>query len=284
MNGFSSPLPGRGTAWWGEGPGVRAWAGEGSNRDHALLITVHHIVSDGWSVGVMVREVAELYAAALEGRTANLPALPIQYADFAVWQRQWLQGDVLSKQVDFWRELLAGAPELDLPTDRPRPAVQSDRGGVVRFRVEPRKRATPPVALHRRARPVRGQVRLRCAGQKSRQIDLCEHVPLQPMPLPDREVGALDGQRGQVGGPAFEGGGVELGDFTTIRQRTSRRRRCGERDQQGMVLSGLHTPQALTPGPSPTTPSPSLGEGEERAEPVSPSPGEGGWSDFGSGG
>jgi pristinamycin I synthase-3/4 len=105
--------------------------------EHTLLLTVHHIVSDGWSVGVMIREVAELYAAALEGRPAALPALPIQYADFAVWQRQWLQGDVLSKQVDFWRERLASAPELDLPTDRPRPAVQSDLGGVARFRVEP---------------------------------------------------------------------------------------------------------------------------------------------------
>ena len=131
------PSPREGDGVVGEGPGVRARVGEGSNRDHVLLITVHHIISDGWSVGVMVHEVAELYTAALENRPANLPALPIQYADFAVWQRQWLQGDVLAKQVDFWRELLAGAPELDLPTDRPRPAVQSDLGGVARFRVEP---------------------------------------------------------------------------------------------------------------------------------------------------
>ncbi|HKV12979.1 MAG TPA: amino acid adenylation domain-containing protein, partial [Thermoanaerobaculia bacterium] len=120
-----------------KGPLLRGVLVRVSPVEHTLLLTVHHIVSDGWSVGVMVREVAELYAAAVEGRPAALPALPIQYTDFAVWQRNWLQGDVLASQVDFWRELLAGAPELDLPTDRPRPAVQSDLGGVARFRVEP---------------------------------------------------------------------------------------------------------------------------------------------------
>ncbi len=99
---------------------------------HRFLVTMHHIVSDGWSVGVLVREVAELYAAAIEKRPAALPPLPVQVADVAVWQREWLVGDVLGSQLAWWRERLAGAPAvLDLPADRPRPAVASYRGATV---------------------------------------------------------------------------------------------------------------------------------------------------------
>jgi amino acid adenylation domain-containing protein len=91
--------------------------------DHVLLLTLHHIVSDGWSLGVLVRDITALY-----GRSP-LPELPIQYADFAVWQRGWLTGEVLERQVSYWRERLAGAPaQLDLPTDRPRSAAQTYRG------------------------------------------------------------------------------------------------------------------------------------------------------------
>jgi FkbH-like protein len=90
---------------------------------------MHHIVSDGWSMGVLIREFAELYGAYREGRGDPLPALPIQYADYAQWQRHWLQGEVLERQLSYWREQLSGAaPVLELPTDRPRLAVQSHRG------------------------------------------------------------------------------------------------------------------------------------------------------------
>ncbi|HEX8246225.1 MAG TPA: condensation domain-containing protein, partial [Longimicrobium sp.] len=98
--------------------------------DHVLLLTMHHIVSDGWSMGVLVGEVGRLYAAFREGRADPLPPLPIQYADYAAWQRAHLSGAVLEEQLAYWRETLAGAPALlELPADHPRPAVQSYRGG-----------------------------------------------------------------------------------------------------------------------------------------------------------
>ncbi|HKH47952.1 MAG TPA: amino acid adenylation domain-containing protein, partial [Thermoanaerobaculia bacterium] len=98
-------------------------------RDHLLLVTLHHIVSDGWSVGILVREVAALHGAFSQGRPSPLPELPVQYADFAVWQRQWLRGAVLEEQLAAWRRRLAGAPQvLDLPTDRPRPTAQTFHG------------------------------------------------------------------------------------------------------------------------------------------------------------
>jgi hypothetical protein len=93
--------------------------------EHALLVTIHHIVSDAWSTGIFLRELATLYAA------AELTPLPIQYADFAVWQAQRLSGPALAAELAHWRQQLAGAPPLlELPTDRPRPAVQSDRGAL----------------------------------------------------------------------------------------------------------------------------------------------------------
>ncbi|NNB93012.1 non-ribosomal peptide synthase/polyketide synthase [Corallococcus exiguus] len=111
------------------GPVVRVRLLRLERTRHALLVTLHHIVSDGWSVGVMVRELAALYRAFISGQPAPLPPLPVQYADFAAWQRQWLQGEVLQSQLDFWRQQLADMPAaLELPTDRPRPAIQSFRG------------------------------------------------------------------------------------------------------------------------------------------------------------
>jgi amino acid adenylation domain-containing protein/non-ribosomal peptide synthase protein (TIGR01720 family) len=98
--------------------------------EHHLLITVHHITADVWAIGVMVGELSALYAAFGAGRPSPLSALPIQYADYAVWQRQWLSGERLDGLLAWWRERLAGlAPLLELPGDRPRPAVQSFRGG-----------------------------------------------------------------------------------------------------------------------------------------------------------
>ncbi|MCY1023460.1 non-ribosomal peptide synthase/polyketide synthase [Pyxidicoccus sp. MSG2] len=98
-------------------------------REHVLVLTMHHIVSDGWSMDVLVREVAALYGAFTSGSEPRLPSLPIQYADFAAWQRGWLKGAVLERQLGYWRQNLAGtAPVLELPGDKPRPAVQSSRG------------------------------------------------------------------------------------------------------------------------------------------------------------
>ncbi|HEU4558943.1 MAG TPA: non-ribosomal peptide synthase/polyketide synthase, partial [Longimicrobium sp.] len=107
-------------------------------EDHVLLLGMHHIVGDGWSLGVLGRELAALYAAYREGRESPLPELPVQYADYAVWQREQLAGDALDRQLAYWKERLAGAPELlELPTDRPRPAVQSYRGATVPVALSP---------------------------------------------------------------------------------------------------------------------------------------------------
>jgi amino acid adenylation domain-containing protein len=118
----------------GRGPLLRAvlLRLDGSGSEHALLVTMHHIVSDGWSLGVFVRELGDLYAAFAEDRPSPLPALAVQYADFAVWQRQWLSGAILEEQLAFWTGQLADAPPLlELPLDRTRPAVQSYRGSQV---------------------------------------------------------------------------------------------------------------------------------------------------------
>ncbi len=98
--------------------------------DHALIITLHHIVSDGWSMGIMVNELVALYAAHSEGKTAQLPALPVQYADYAVWQRQWMDAGERERQLSYWTAQLGDGdqPLLELPTDRPRPPEQSYRG------------------------------------------------------------------------------------------------------------------------------------------------------------
>jgi non-ribosomal peptide synthetase component F len=104
---------------------------------HIALVTMHHIVSDGWSLGVLVREVAALYQAYAGGAASPLPELPIQYSDFAAWQRQQLQGATLQRALDYWRrELGTELATLNLPTDRPRPAVQSYRGGHVPLRLD----------------------------------------------------------------------------------------------------------------------------------------------------
>ncbi len=108
------------------------------DEEHVVLLTMHHIVSDGWSVQVMVQEMAVLYAAFVRGAPAPLPALPVQYADFAHWQRGWLQGEVLETQLGYWRRQLAGLPAmLELPIARPRPPVQTFRGANVEFDISP---------------------------------------------------------------------------------------------------------------------------------------------------
>ena len=112
-----------------QGPLFRVTLLQLGDEDHVLLSTSHHIISDVWSRGVLMREVAALYHAFAEGRPSPLPDLPVQYADFAYWQRQQLQGEVLEEQLSYWKRQLAGSPSvLELPTDRPRPAIQSFRG------------------------------------------------------------------------------------------------------------------------------------------------------------
>jgi amino acid adenylation domain-containing protein len=113
------------------GPLLRARLLRLEPRSHVLLLTIHHIIADAWSVEILVRELAGLYAAFRRGQPAALEPLPLQYADFAVWQRGWLQGQVLEEQLDYWRGQLAGAaPLLALPTDHTRPAVQQYRGAI----------------------------------------------------------------------------------------------------------------------------------------------------------
>ncbi|WP_164014709.1 non-ribosomal peptide synthetase [Pyxidicoccus trucidator] len=117
------------------GPLMRARLWRLGPTEHVLMLNLHHIVSDGWSMGVLVREMAALYEAFARGAPSPLPPLPLQYADYAVWQRQWLQGEVLEEQLDWWRQQLSGLPKLELPTDRPHPPVQTFRGAELTFRL-----------------------------------------------------------------------------------------------------------------------------------------------------
>jgi amino acid adenylation domain-containing protein len=118
------------------GPLIRARLFRRSADEHLLVLTHHHLISDGWSIGVLARELDATYAALRAGRTPALPPLPVQYGDYAVWQRERLGGPELQGQLAYWMERLAGAPAaLTMPTDRPRPPIQSFAGGDVRFTV-----------------------------------------------------------------------------------------------------------------------------------------------------
>jgi amino acid adenylation domain-containing protein/non-ribosomal peptide synthase protein (TIGR01720 family) len=111
------------------GPLLRICLFQLDDEDFVLAVVVHHIVSDGWSLGVFVRELVALYRAYAQGEPSPLPELPIQYGDYAAWQRRWMSGKILEEQLAYWTKQLQGAPPLlELPTDRPRPAVQTDRG------------------------------------------------------------------------------------------------------------------------------------------------------------
>ncbi|MEH2007058.1 condensation domain-containing protein [Nostoc sp.] len=100
-----------------------------TQQEHMLLLVMHHIISDGWSIGILIRELAEIYEAFSDGLPSSLSKLPIQYADFAYWQKQWLQKEILESQVNYWKQQLSGnLAVLQLPTDRPRPAIQTYTG------------------------------------------------------------------------------------------------------------------------------------------------------------
>ncbi|MEH2411054.1 amino acid adenylation domain-containing protein [Nostoc sp.] len=117
-----------------EGPLLRCTLLRLDEAEYVLLFTMHHIISDGWSKGILIREIATLYEAFSTGEFSPLAELAIQYADFAAWQRKWLQGDVLQSQISYWKKQLEGAPSvLELPTDHPRSAVQTFQGASYSF-------------------------------------------------------------------------------------------------------------------------------------------------------
>ncbi|MEO3746496.1 condensation domain-containing protein, partial [Plantactinospora sp. B5E13] len=107
------------------GPLFRARVVRLAEAEYLLCLTMHHICTDGWSLGVIAEELSEAYAALAAGREPALPELPVQFGDFAVWQREWLRGDALERRLGYWQERLAGVPALELPADRPRPPVPS---------------------------------------------------------------------------------------------------------------------------------------------------------------
>lgn len=118
----------------GKGPLLRVTLFRLSATEHILLVTMHHIISDAWSMEIFFRELSLLYKTSLLRQPSPLPDLPIQYADFAYWQRQWLQGEVLQEQLTYWQAQLAGGPAvLNLPTDRPRPPIQTFQGSTKHF-------------------------------------------------------------------------------------------------------------------------------------------------------
>ncbi|HEY6236114.1 MAG TPA: amino acid adenylation domain-containing protein [Candidatus Elarobacter sp.] len=119
------------------GPLIRGRLITTEDDEHLLTVTAHHIISDGWSTGVFMRELNALYAAYRAGRPSPLPPLAIQYADYAVWQRRWLADHMLQDQVAYWQRTLAGVPALlELPSDRPRPAVSDHRGASLGFQLD----------------------------------------------------------------------------------------------------------------------------------------------------
>ncbi|MCS4312507.1 amino acid adenylation domain-containing protein/non-ribosomal peptide synthase protein (TIGR01720 family) [Pseudomonas sp. BIGb0381] len=121
-----------------QGPLLRVSLLTLGEEEHVLVLVQHHIVSDGWSMGVMVQELMQLYAAYSQGQDCVLAPLPIQYADYALWQRRWMEAGEKARQLDYWRELLSGTqPVLELPFDQPRPAQQSYRGARLDIALEP---------------------------------------------------------------------------------------------------------------------------------------------------
>ncbi|HEX6293170.1 MAG TPA: amino acid adenylation domain-containing protein, partial [Herpetosiphonaceae bacterium] len=115
----------------GHGPLLRATLFQHDSLDHILVLVLHHSVFDGWSESIFLHELIALYQGFVAGQPVVLPELAIQYADYAVWQRQWLQGGILEQQLGYWRRQLRGVAALDLPTDSPRPPVWSGRGASV---------------------------------------------------------------------------------------------------------------------------------------------------------
>ncbi|WP_063748729.1 non-ribosomal peptide synthetase, partial [Chondromyces apiculatus] len=164
-----------------EGPLFRATLLRSSDQEHALLLTMHHIVSDGWSMGVLVRELGGLYEAFSAGQPSPLSELPIQYADHAVWQRRKLQGETQDAHLAYWQATLTGAPSLSLPTDRPRPPVVSHRGSTLTFQL-PRDLGDDLRALSRKEGATLFMTLLSAfavlLGRHANQSDFCIGTPV----------------------------------------------------------------------------------------------------------
>ena len=124
------------------GPLLRVKLARMAEHEHLVIVSMHHIVSDGWSMGVLLKEIGQLYAARVQRTAPMLLPLAVQYADYAIWQRNWLQGEVLQSQLAYWKDKLAGAPlALELPTDRVRPPVQSFKGAAVALELDEQETA-----------------------------------------------------------------------------------------------------------------------------------------------
>ena len=191
-----------------------------ADDDHVLLLTIHHIVFDGWSLGVLVEELAALYSFYINAlpiqsaqQSTPLPALPIQYADYAAWQRQWLRGEVLERQLAYWRAQLAGVPAaLELPTDHARPAVQGTRGARHAVELDPEMTAAL-VALSRREHVTLFMTLLAAfqvlLSRYSGQEDICVGTPIAGRSHPAAEpligcfVNTLVLRADLAGDPAF---------------------------------------------------------------------------------
>ncbi|HKV09275.1 MAG TPA: amino acid adenylation domain-containing protein, partial [Thermoanaerobaculia bacterium] len=176
-------------------PVVRSLLLRLDERDHVLFFTIHHVTGDGWSIEVLSRELVALYGAAATGLPSRLPELPVQYADFAVWQRSWLRDEVLAEQIDYWRNQLAGAPALlEMPLDRPRPPVQSFRGGRCRLHVP----ADAATALFRvgRSREATGFMTLLAGFQALLHRYSGQESVVVGTPVANRERAELEGMIG----------------------------------------------------------------------------------------
>ncbi|WP_346730394.1 condensation domain-containing protein, partial [Caballeronia sp. dw_276] len=164
------------------GPLIRAGLIRLGDDEHIVALTMHHIASDGWSTGVLVRELVALYRAFSRGEPSPLTALPVQYTDYAQWQRAWLADEVLAQQLAYWRAHLSDAPPLlTLPTDWPRPAVQRHRGATHDFAIDPATTA----GLHALARRVQGTLFMPLAAaygvllsRHASQDDICIGTPI----------------------------------------------------------------------------------------------------------
>ena len=120
-----------------QGPLFRGRLIKLNDEEHVVLFTMHHIISDGWSMGIFMKEIAQAYAAFAQNQTPHLPELDIQYVDYAAWQQEWLQGEVLEDELNFWKEILGmDPPVLELPFDRPRPPVQTFNGKTISMKLD----------------------------------------------------------------------------------------------------------------------------------------------------
>src|SRR5581483_5293914 len=120
-----------------QGPLIRVRLIRAAAEDHVLLLTLHHVITDGWSMGILTSELSELYTAALDHREPALEPLPVQYADYAVWQRGQLTDTALAGGLDYWTRQLSGLAPLELPADRPRPPVRGTAGATTQFTIPP---------------------------------------------------------------------------------------------------------------------------------------------------